>query len=62
MALAIGDGISIRTGAGTQYSWQGGFALGIKINILGTAGSFYKVSYSGITGYVSNQYVKITSK
>jgi len=60
--IAIGDGISIRTGAGTQYSWQGSFALGTKINILGTAGSFYKVSYSGITGYVSNQYVKITSK
>jgi len=60
--IATGDGISIRTGAGTQYSWQGGFALGTKINILGTAGSFYKVSYSGITGYVSNQYVKITAK
>jgi len=60
--VATGDGISIRTGAGTQYSWQGSFALGTKINILGTAGSFYKVRYSGITGYVSNQYVKITSK
>jgi len=60
--VAIGDGISIRTGAGTQYSWQGSFALGTKINILGTAGSFYKVSYSGITGYVSNQYVKITAR
>jgi|GEM_PF-268245 len=60
--LATGDGISIRTGAGTQYSWQGSFALGTKIKILGTAGSFYKVSYSGITGYVSNQYVKITAK
>jgi len=60
--IATGNGISIRTGAGTQYSWQGSFALGTKINILGTAGSFYKVSYSGKTGYVSNQYVKITAK
>ena len=60
--IATGDGISIRTGAGSQYSWQGSFALGTKINIIGTAGSFYKVSYSGITGYVSNQYVKIIAK
>jgi len=60
--VATGDGISIRTGAGPQYSWQGSFKLGTKINILGTAGSFYKVSYNGITGYVSNQYVKITAK
>ena len=60
--IATGNGISIRTGPGVQYSWQGSFALGTKINILGTAGSFYKVSYSGITGYVSNQYVRITSK
>ena len=57
--VATGDGISIRTGAGIQYTWQGSFALGTKINIIGTAGSFYKVSYSGKTGYVSNQYVKI---
>ena len=60
--VATGDGISIRTGAGTKYSWQGSFALGTQIKILGTAGSFYKVSYSGITGYVSNQYVKLTGK
>ena len=60
--IATGDGISIRTGPGVQYSWQGSFAIGTKINILGTAGSFYKVSYSGKTGYVSNQYVKITAK
>ncbi|HEY8803629.1 MAG TPA: SH3 domain-containing protein [Clostridium sp.] len=60
--VATGDGISIRTGAGTQYSWQGSFALRTKINILGTAGSFYKVRYSGITGYVSNQYIKTTAK
>ena len=60
--VATGNGINIRTGAGIEYSWQGGFALGTKINILGTAGSFYKVRYSGITGYVSNEYVKITAR
>ena len=55
-------GVSIRTGASTAYSIQGSFANATNINILGTAGSFYKVSYGGKTGYVSNQYVKITAK
>ena len=57
--VATGEGISIRKGPGTQYSWQGSFHFGTKINILGTSGSFYKVSYNGVTGYVSKQYVKI---
>ena len=54
--------VNIRNGASTAYSIQGKFANKTKIKILGKAGSFYKVSYSGKTGYVSNQYVKITAK
>ena len=61
VGVSTGEGISIRTGPGTQYSWQGGFHLGEKLNILGTSGSFYKVSYSGKTGYVSKQYVKLVA-
>ncbi|MBU3182178.1 metallophosphoesterase [Clostridium psychrophilum] len=60
--VVTGDGVRIRTGAGTQYSSKGAFALETKIKILQAEGSFYKVSHSGITGYVSNQYVKITAK
>ena len=56
---ATGEGISIRRGPGVQYGWQAGFHLGETFKILGTSGSFYKVSYSGVTGYVSKQYVKI---
>jgi len=54
--------VSIRTGASTAYSVQGTFANKTNVIILATSGSFYKVSYSGITGYVSNQYVKLTAK
>ena len=56
---AMGEGISIRKGPGVQYGWQAGFHLGVTFKILGTSGSFYKVSYNGVTGYVSKQYVKI---
>jgi len=56
---AMGEGISIRKGPGVQYGWQAGFHLGETFKILGTSGSFYKVSYNGVTGYVSKQYVKI---
>jgi len=54
--------VNIRTGASTANSIQGTFANKTNINIIATCGGFYKVSYSGKTGYVSNQYVKITSK
>ena len=53
--------ISIRTGAHVNYSIQGTFASGTKINITGVAGSFYRVSYNGKTGYISNQYVKLVA-
>ena len=61
IGIAIGEGISIRRGPGTQYGWQGGFHLGTTLKILGTSGSWYKVSYSGVTNYVSNQYVTIVT-
>jgi len=60
--VAMGDGISIRTGAGYNYSWQSDFKLGETINILGASGSWYKVSYDGVTGYVNKEYVKIVDK
>ncbi|WP_308282418.1 SH3 domain-containing protein [Clostridium estertheticum] len=41
---------------------QGKLANKTKIEIMGKVGNFYKISYSGKTGYVSNQYVKITTK
>jgi len=54
--------VNIRTGASTANSIQGTFANKTNINIIATCGGFYKVSYNGKTGYVSNQYVKMTAK
>ena len=52
---------SIRTGAHVNYSVKGSFSKGIRLSILGAAGSFYKVSYNGISGYVSALTVSIVA-
>lgn len=39
----------------------GSLPYGAKLQILGTDGSWYKVSYDGKTGYVSTSYVKLSS-
>ena len=54
--------LNIRTGASTSDSILGKYANKTKIEILGKIGSFYKVSYSGKTGYVSIKYVKLPTK
>jgi len=53
---------SIRTGAHENYSVQGTFAKGTKLNIVATSGSFYKVNYNGKTGYVDSSTVTLTSR
>ena len=54
--------VNIRTGASTTSSIQGKLANKTEIKILEKKDDFYKVSYSGKTGYVSSQYVKIIAK
>jgi len=54
--------INIRTGASTAYPIKGTLVNKIPLIILATCGNFYKVNYRGTTGYVSNQYVRITVK
>ncbi|MCB2293915.1 SH3 domain-containing protein, partial [Clostridium algoriphilum] len=60
--VTTANNVSIRTGAGTNYYVQGSLNNGANVTILGTANNFYKISYSGRTGYISAQYVKIVSK
>ncbi|HEY5523940.1 MAG TPA: SH3 domain-containing protein [Clostridium sp.] len=50
---------SIRTGPHINYSRKGTFGKAVKLSIIGTAGSFYKVKYNGSTGFVSNATVSI---
>ena len=34
---------------------------GARLTVLGQSGSWYRIEYNGITGYVSGQYVKLES-
>gem|GEM_PF-1722215 len=35
---------------------------GAKLTYLGTSGNYYKVSYNGVTGYISKKYGKVSYK
>jgi len=61
VGMVTANGIGIRSGPGSTYSPQGSFAINTELSIVATAGSWYKVSYSGKSGFVSNQYVRIVS-
>ena len=54
--------LSVRSGAGTNYSILGSIQSGTKIIMTGKTNNFYKITYNGKTGYISAQYVKITAK
>lgn len=53
--------LNIRSGAGTNYGIVGTLGANTTVNILGQDGSWYKVSYNGVTGYVSSSYIKVNS-
>lgn len=54
--------LNVRSGAGTNYSVIGYLQKGEQVNVTGTSGSWYKISYNGTTGYISSTYCqKVTS-
>lgn len=53
--------LNIRSGAGTNYGIIGTLGPNATVNILGQEGSWYKISYNGVTGYVSSSYIKVNS-
>lgn len=57
------DPLNIRAGAGTNYRVVSQADQGTYLQVIGTSGSFYKVTYNsaGKTGYVSKSYLKIVS-
>lgn len=53
--------LNIRSGAGTNYRIVGTVGGNATVTILGQEGSWYKISYNGVTGYVSGSYIKVNS-
>lgn len=53
--------LNMRTGTGTGYAIITTIPSGTKLESLGTSSGWYKVSYSGRTGWVSGGYVSVLS-
>ncbi|MBM7690741.1 uncharacterized protein YvpB [Peribacillus deserti] len=54
--------LNVRSGAGTNYSKIGSLPKGSSVQVIQKlSNGWYKISYSGMTGYVSGQYVKSTA-
>ncbi len=52
--------LRVRSGAGLNYSQIGSLSKGTTVEILGESNGFYKINYSGKTGYISKTYVSLT--
>lgn len=61
IGIVTGDGVRMRSGAGTSYSTIGYYNKGIQVKVTGKTGSWYAVSYNGLSGYMSADYVKLST-
>ncbi|MCJ8008366.1 SH3 domain-containing protein [Lederbergia wuyishanensis] len=52
------DNLNLRTGAGTTYKVVTVIPKGKQVTLISKHGTWYKVTYSGKTGYVSSTYLK----
>ncbi|MBZ4666337.1 SH3 domain-containing protein [Mahella sp.] len=59
--VKVSSTLNVRSGAGTQYKVVGSLKNGTKVEVLGKSGSWYQIKYGSITGYVSGQYLVVSS-
>lgn len=57
-ATVTGSGVNIRKGPGTSYETAASVPQGGSVTLTGKSGSWYKVSYGGVDGYMSEQYIR----
>ncbi|MGL5616215.1 MAG: SH3 domain-containing protein [Sarcina sp.] len=57
----LSTSLNVRSGAGTNYGVIGSLSLNATVKITGESGTWYKIDFNGKTGYVSKQYITITS-
>lgn len=51
-----GTGVRMRDGASLDANIIGKFSHGVRMDVLGVSGNWYRVSYNGMTGYVHSDY------
>ncbi|MFY4774796.1 SH3 domain-containing protein [Metabacillus sp. RGM 3146] len=59
--ISDADGLRMRTGPGTNYSVAGTFPMGEKASVLDMNGSWVKVSYNGLEGWILSDYIRSSS-
>lgn len=57
-----GSSLNMRTAAGTNYDTVASIPGGTVLELEGVDNGWYKVTYSGKTGYVSSDYITITTE
>ncbi len=50
--------LNVRSGPSTKYGKIGVLQTGSPVCVLGSSGSWYKINYNGLVGYVSSKYVQ----
>ncbi|WP_195515795.1 SH3 domain-containing protein [Paraclostridium bifermentans] len=59
--IKVSGALNVRSGAGTSYSVIGSLSNGANVEIVETSGSWYKIKYGSGYGYVSKDYVTVSS-
>ncbi|MFD4706919.1 SH3 domain-containing protein [Gottfriedia sp. NPDC058432] len=58
---SIGNGVHVRSGAGTSYKILGSVNKNQKLDVISLSNGWYKIKFNGATGYISASYVgKVT--
>ena len=52
-----GSTLNVRSGPGTSYSKVTSLSSGTVVSIVGIDNGWYKITYNGVTGYVSSDYM-----
>ena len=57
--VITGNGVNFRSGPGTGYDIYACLPRGTFVTVDGAEGSWYKITYNGVTGYMSSDYVSV---
>ena len=59
--VKVTGALNVRSGAGTGYPVIGSLSNGAKVEIVETSGNWYKIKYGSGYGYISKDYVTVSS-
>ena len=57
--VVVGNGVNLRSGPGTGYQVLSCLPRGTFVTVNGAEGIWYKVTYNGMNGYMSSEYVSV---